>query len=525
AWAHLMVSTTTTHTARRATLEHLQTLVNNPTTTPETLLYITTLGRNGLGAILEKQGQVPTRPNPAILTTLPATAAAAAETSSAWGDDAQKLVYEFSTRVFNSIQSLVPSSNVSHYTPDVMSTILMNLLVLCTHPVVDATVGSDAWIRVCWRAGVDPLQVVERLGATKIAGWMASTADVDPTLGGFQLRADEGGFQKATLNAVTLLVGISANVVMSACMPGVIASLDNSVVSGVGLVDVEVWKGVEGVAVCDVYGKLKVVKVEEEEDLRGKTEEEKWEIQLKKELQAKKGATAAPAAAAKGKAPEKGKPVNAKAAAAAKAEKEAERVQLEKESATRKRVQAIYERVSTALDILQAVLEGVASALDEEAREAFEMWMARCMESVLKVVERESVVIRRGKKGKRGPVLVGKKAIDVFRLISKATEDRIWRIVEMGWDIATLRLMGVEISATGIPEDLCKKDLSVVLTKLLMAAKSDYVASNPLSPGAFAYIFPLLSFLILRTGRTRNIKEKIRTELIIFASEILIAHC
>ncbi|KAI8616178.1 armadillo-type protein [Chytriomyces sp. MP71] len=532
-WAYLMVGNGVNHVVRREALDFIQEQVSGKSACEAALSLVVDVGRLGFGAVLEK-AEVNVRPNPAILGLSPTagatTAASLVATSveaSAWGDDAQKNAGEFSARLFAAIQCLVPSS-ASAPAPllksDTLRRVLMDLLVLCAHPVLTSIIGTDAWIRVCLRAGMDPLDVAGYLGASMIEKWMASITEYtdaadaasaavvekDVTLGGFS-PAIPKGFQDATLCAITLLVGVYPEVVMTAAMPAILESLDNALVKNVSLLDVEVWQGKEGVAVCDTNGKLKVVAIQEDED-RPRTAEEKWERELKKELQAKKGAAATSA-----------KP-NA-AAAAAKAEKEAERLQLEKESANRKRVEAIRLRVSAALSVLEAILNGVAVSLDEDAREAFEMWMSRTIEDVLKVVERESVVVRRGKRGKKGPVLIGKKAIDTFRLISKATENRIWRVVDMGWDVATLRLMGVEISPVGIPEDLCKKDLSVVLTKLLMAAKADYVASNPLSPGAFSYIFPLIYYLLMRIGRSRNIKEKVRTELIIFASEVLIAHC
>ncbi|KAJ3234763.1 translational activator of GCN4 [Chytriomyces hyalinus] len=540
AWAHLMMTPSVNHEVRRSAIDYIQNLVCTSSPEQEEILRrVANIGRMGIGAIVEKS-VVLDRPNPSSLTSNAessgAISIAAAAEASAWGDDVAKQESELSARLFATIQSLIPSSlhaPASLLKGEKLQLVLMELLVLCAHPVVTSSVGKDAWIRVCWRCGVDPLNVVASLGGAVVERWMASSlqsATVTPTdaieedytLGGFSVNVS-AGFQEATLNAITLLVGVFPEVVLNKAMPSILESLDNAVVKNVTLVDIAIWKGEEGVAVCDSQGKLKVAPVVEEDDERPKTAEEKWERELKKELQAKKGASAASTA----KAPPKsaGKPVSAKAAAAAKAEKEAEKLQLEKESANRKRVEAIRLRVLGALQVLESILNGVVVSLDEDARETFEMWMSRSIEAVLRVVERESVIVRRGKRGKKGPLLVGKKAIDVFRLISKATGDRIWRVVEMGWDVATLRLMGVEISPVGISEDLCKKDLSVVLTKLLTAAKADYVASNPLSPGAFSYIFPLIYYLLLRIGRTRNIKEKIRTELIIFASEILISHC
>ncbi|KAJ3137204.1 translational activator of GCN4 [Physocladia obscura] len=520
AWAYIMVSQTVNHTIRKEALDFIQSLVSRG---PGLLRRAATVGRPGLCAVLKKSNAV-VRPNPSVLEI-----GASPETSSAWGDEAQKIAQEHATRLFNAIQSFVPRNiSATVHESDALKTVLRDFLIACSHPVIAAGPGVDAWIRVCWRAGVNPVDISTTNAATLLEKWMKNSQNADDaTLGGFGTNISPG-FVQATKNAIALLVGVTPEVVMTAAMPQVLATLDNSMVESVSVLDVEIWKGVEGVAVCDNNGRLKVVPSEKEEDDKRLTAEEKWERDLKRELLAKKGSTTTttPKSAAGGKASvAAGKPLNAKAVAAAKAEKEAERLQLDKEASNRKRVEAIKIQVLVGLNVLEAVLNGVVATLDLQAREAFEMWMSRTIEAIIKVVVRESVVIRRGKRGKRGPVLIGKKVIDVFRLISKATDDRIWRIVEMGWDIATLRILGVEVSADGVPEDQCQKELPVVLTKLLMTAKTEYVASDPLSAGAFAYIFPLIQTLILQNGRSRNIHEKIRTELIIFGSEILIAHC
>jgi hypothetical protein len=65
----------------------------------------------------------------------------------------------------------------------------------------------------------------------------------------------------------------------------------------------------------------------------------------------------------------------------------------------------------------------------------------------------------------------------------------------------------------------------VFLTKILISAKGEFTQSDLLSPGGFAYIFPLLAALIHRVGRTNTLKEKMRTELAMFASDILLSHC
>ena len=65
----------------------------------------------------------------------------------------------------------------------------------------------------------------------------------------------------------------------------------------------------------------------------------------------------------------------------------------------------------------------------------------------------------------------------------------------------------------------------VIVSKILVSAKTEFTASNPLSSGAFAFIYPLLSVLIQRGGRAAMFKEKILTELVMYSSDILFAHC
>jgi HEAT repeat protein len=65
----------------------------------------------------------------------------------------------------------------------------------------------------------------------------------------------------------------------------------------------------------------------------------------------------------------------------------------------------------------------------------------------------------------------------------------------------------------------------VLATKLLITGKGEFTASNPLSPGSFSYIYPLVSTVIQKEGRTTMLKDKMLTELVMYASDILISHC
>ena len=55
---------------------------------------------------------------------------------------------------------------------------------------------------------------------------------------------------------------------------------------------------------------------------------------------------------------------------------------------------------------------------------------------------------------------------------------------------------------------------------MLLVAKTEFTSSNPLQGSGLAYIFSLLSSLIHQRGRTSNIKEKNRAELIMLAADV-----
>ncbi|KAJ3285913.1 translational activator of GCN4, partial [Blyttiomyces sp. JEL0837] len=512
---------TTHHTVRRAAVE----ATNNIARTH--LERVSRLGRIGVGAVMldSAKCQVAKEVNPAVLVNGNNALAPTLATS------ATPVMRDQAHKLYGALQSLFPTNYAEGKSEDdlaVLEACLMDFAVLFCHPVITAIIGSDAWIRLCVRCGVDPRDLVERKSARWLLKWMessvlnaaGSTSD-DFTLGGLGVLSPEH-CRSATLSAISLFTDVSPETTLSALLPKVIESLGNKLVDDLTPVDIEIWKGEEGVLVVD--GKKKSAGVVDD---RPKNADEKWERELRKELEAKKGAAAVSAAKSAGASkPAAGKPTTAKAAAAAKAEKEAERAQIERESAIRKRVSEIRVRILAALDALEAVVKGVNLSVSDEGREVFEEWISRLNDAVLDgVIARELVVVRNGSEIPKGAVIAGHKAISIYRMMARACDDRIRRFIELGWDIAVLRSMGVEEGNDGLPLELCKKDLSVTVTKMLLSAKAEFTASNPLSPGAFAYIFPLLSNMVHQRGRVRNLKEKIRSELCIYASDMLIAHC
>ncbi|KAJ3208838.1 translational activator of GCN4 [Dinochytrium kinnereticum] len=486
---------------------------------------VVALGRLGIGSVLldPLASKVPAAAPAAGAAS--ASVAAAAETSSAWGDEAKRVEKESAAKMNSAIQALVPSEGKAEAFMNVVREAVMDLCVVCSHKGVTASAGSDAWIRLCFRAGIDPMDVVAKLAPGRIERWMEVAAVVAPasvvasakgatvasqsvpiqdlTLGGLTSQSPSS-VREATLAAVSLFTNIHPRAVMRSLLPKVLEGLSNEKVKDVRPLDVEIWMGEEGVLVVDVAGKKK------------QTQQKEVRLSVKQAAAEKKGST-----------PGGG----AKASAAAKAEKELERAQLEKETEIRKRVNEICAAILCCVSALEAVVEGVSRAVGDEPREALQLWMARVVDALLGVAVRELVPVDLGTPAigappprRRAAVFVGRRALLLFRKLAAASDSRVIRFVELGWDTAMFRLKGIAEGDDGLTPEACKKDLAVSVTKLLISAKSEFTASNPLSPGGFAFILPLLSSLILREGRAAGMKEKIRTELTMLASDILIAH-
>ncbi|KAJ3106530.1 translational activator of GCN4 [Phlyctochytrium planicorne] len=453
---------------------------------------VSELGRIGLGALLLDKGVN--------------TSTAAGAELSAWGDDSRRAEKEIASRFNMAIQALVPSEGKMEGFVGDVENFVMDLCVLCSHRGVTASAGTDAWIRLCFRAGMDPLGIVSRLAPPRIEKWMdVSAVPTDITLGGLTVKSPVA-VREATLEAVSLLTNINPRPVMRSLLPKVLDGLSDDRVKDIRPIDVEIWAGEEGVLVVDVTGKQKKQQQQEKQ--------QQVRISIKQAAAEKKGAGG-----------------NAKANAAAKAEKELEKAQLEKESEIRKRVTETRDALLCCFSALDAIIDGVSKSVGDEPREAMQVWMTKLVDAVIGVAVRELVPIEIGAASPimvapppKPAVLVGRRSITTYRRLASASDPRVVRFIELGWDTAMFRLKGIAEGDEGLPSEVFKKDLGVTVTKLLISAKSEFTSLNLLPPSGFAILFPLLFSLIMRQGRAAGMKEKIRTELTMLASDILIAH-
>ncbi|KAJ3049894.1 translational activator of GCN4 [Rhizophlyctis rosea] len=477
-------------------------LVSKLTSSSASLLSKTIkLVRIGLGALLVEHAKELAAAKPEIL---------------AWGDRPPRSSKEFGVKVFQALQSAVPyvpEDEEAEQDANIAETLqksLLDLAVLSCHPVVIETMGEDVWVRLCFRAGTGPQSIVESTWGEKWLRQRIEGSGEDVSDGGIAVSVP-AEFRKATLSAITLFTEVATDVVLPIVLPWSLSTLQSDEAKALTPIDVAVFNTPEG----ELHNDPTVKKGAGRVDDRPKTAEEKWERELKKELEAKQKA-----AGAKG-----GKGPQGKGEKLTKAEIEARQAQVVKEAEIRKRVAGVRERLLNALDGFDAVVKGIRRSVGEDAQESFGDWMGKVVEAVLHgVVRREVVVWRDGKKGDVGPVLCGRTAVDSFVGVGQVAGEQIEDIVD---DVAAgvLRAQGVVEGGEGLDECVASTPVQAQIFSLLSSLPELYSSSEPLPPPTFTYLFPLLRFIILREGRIASLKDRVITELVMSASDILLAHC
>ncbi|KAI8816085.1 armadillo-type protein [Fimicolochytrium jonesii] len=378
---------------------------------------------------------------------------------------------------------------------------LMRLSVIACHPAVTEVMGDDVWIRLCFRSGTGPHIVDAHVGEI-IRLWLVKGEGEDVSEGGFDENIDPT-IRTATLAALTLFTEVATEAVIKEALPWALTALDNEDVKKLTANDVGVWSTPEGTLFFDPTAK----KVNGRVDDRPKTAEEKWERELKKELQ-KKGKTTT------GKAPE---------TKISKAERELQQQQLAKESEIRKHVHALRHTVMVGVDVLRAVIDGVTRSVGEEARGALSKSMTQIVKVLLhSVIARELAVVPDSQQNPA--VLAGHQAIDLYSQLGEVVGDDLRGLIDPPvLAMATLRALGVKEGEGGIDKWYCKKDLTAYITSVLEELSTKYTSEQPLDPGAFSYVFPLLRAIVLREGRIDQLKDREATDLAMSASDILLA--
>lgn len=415
---------------RRAALKCLDDLVSSGS---NCVVRVVGLLRTGLASILHEH----------------AKETAAKREILAWNDPQPRSSRDFGHRVYTALQTGFPvgENNSSSERSDQVRALegaLLDVAVIACHPIICATMGDDVWVRLCFRVGTGP-HIVDTYGAKWIES-RVSADNADLSHGGLSdsIPID---FRNATLAAITLFTEVATQTVLPTVIPWCLGALQNAEVNSSTHTDVAVWATPEGTLHFDPTVKKVTGKVDD----RPKTAEEKWERELRKELDAKRGAKATTA----GKGSKGGEKLT-------KAEMELKIAQTEKEAQIRKRVQALRSGVINSLDVLDAILNGIRRSVGDESRESFGLWIGKVIDVVLHgLIARELFIYRNGQKGEVGAVLAGKKGLQTFVNLAEAAGEKIEDLVEPPvLSAAILRAGGVLEGSDGLDEKYCKQPVS-----------------------------------------------------------------
>ncbi|KAL2911529.1 translational activator of GCN4 [Polyrhizophydium stewartii] len=424
-----------------------------------------------------------------------------------WNDRPVRSSAELGQRALVTLLSVLPPSPDEALKPTLVLA-LMDLAVIMSLPLMVHLHGADLWVRMCFRCDLDPREVLEQHAASYIGNWLHSTSR-DVTIGGLA-EALPAAIRAATVSCLRLATEVATDVVLPLVLPFAFEILRDDSLAQVSRTDVLIWATPADELFDDPLQK----KAAQQEE-RARNADDKWERELKKEIEAKRakaGGKAAPGSAD---------------AKLSKADRELRQQQFAAEAAVRARVAEHKARVRLALDVLEAVLEGVLDSIGPEAREAFGVWTADVLETLMAVVERELVTVRRGKSVVPCGALAGSRAVSLLFELGHASVDYLGDEVTIDGVLAfTLRAIGVDEKADhGIPAKYLSGTLAGTTRKMAEELAINFSASAPLEAPAFALVFPLLRAVIAKEGRIAQLKEKTHTALVMACSDVLLSHC
>ncbi|KAI8808576.1 armadillo-type protein [Cladochytrium replicatum] len=449
---------------------------------------------------------------------------------SAWNDRPVRCSREYGSRVSMALEAFFPvltgkdSSEAIAYVHNA----LMEAVVLSCHSTVTAVMGNDTWVRLCFGAGVDPRRLLKERAESAVQKWIERrSGPIEPTDGSLWSVEVPASFVRATLSAIELFTDVHCEAIVPALLPWALGILeDGSLAAGLTVTDVAIWKTPEGVLYNDpTKKKTAVVQA-------ARTADEKWEMELRKELEAKRGISAAqakrPAAT-----PAKGAGKAGGAASKQEKDQQAERQrELEKETAVRNRVEKVFVQLSSAMRALQSVVLGIAESVGEEDRSVIaDGWMVRIVEVLLSIIQRELVVVRKDGSPileledilsrsdendtkahvdvalmERRAVLISEQAVETFVLLGRAFcdsafPDLVSELITL-LQMVTLRLLGVvEGGSYGVKPLVVRQPLTGTLTHIFERIKDSFSSFSLFPCATFTYIFPLLRAISLRRGR------------------------
>ncbi|KAH7334649.1 translational activator GCN1 [Rhizoctonia solani] len=318
------------------------------------------------------------------------------------------------------------------------------------------------WVDLCLRAKLDPHMLVTR--------------KVDRLLELVLLKRGEHSEQamESAYRALASIVFIAPAVALPYVISEIQHSLAPAQVEALGAVDFAIWRTPKGTMFHDVLANKKGPV------LNNKSKDadiEKWEAEVRKTLESKKGATTK---------------------ALSKQEQAQVNAQLEKEDAIRSNVQRVKDDMLRGLALIKSL---VAAGVPE---------LSPHVASIAKILLDGAL--------KKGSTLVGSEAFETYIDLANMCSDRLDAFKR--WiGVATLRVFDVP----DVPEELKLEPLVGLITRVLYRLRS-LSEQSPFDPSTYAYMSPFIDHVI-RSGSIATTTPEEALEQVTLALDIIQFHC
>ncbi|CAE7122272.1 unnamed protein product [Rhizoctonia solani] len=318
------------------------------------------------------------------------------------------------------------------------------------------------WVDLCLRAKLDPHVLVTR--------------SVDRLLELVLLKQGEHSEQtlESAYRALSSIVFIAPAVVLPHVISEIQRTLAPAQVEALGAVDFAIWRTPAGTMFHDVLANKKGPV------LNNKSKDadiEKWEAELRKTLESKKGA------------PSK---------ALSKQEQAQVNAQLAKEEAIRSNVQRIKGDMLRGLALIKSL---VAAGIPE---------LSIHIAGIAKLLLDGAL--------KKGSTLVGSEAFETYLDLAKMCSDRL-DVFKRWIGVATLRVFDV----SDVPEELKLEPLNGLIVRVLYRLRS-LSEQSPFDPSTYAYTSPFIDHVI-RSGSIATTTPEEALEQVTLALDIIQFHC
>ncbi|KAG8757390.1 translational activator of GCN4, partial [Ceratobasidium sp. 423] len=318
------------------------------------------------------------------------------------------------------------------------------------------------WVDLCLRAKLDPHVLVTR--------------KVDRLLELVLLKQGEHSEQAmdSAYRALSSIVFIAPAIVLPHVISEIQHSLAPARVEALGAVDFAIWRTPKGTMFHDVLANKKGPV------LNNKSKDadiEKWEAEIRKTLESKKGA------------PTK---------ALSKQEQAQVNAQLEKEDTIRSNVQRVKDDMLRGLALIKSL---VAAGIPE---------LSVHIASIAKLLLDGAL--------KKGSVLVGSEAFETYLDLAKMCSDRL-DVFKRWIGVATLRVFDVP----DVPEEIKLEPLADLIVRVLYRLRS-VSEQSPFDPSTYAYMSPFIDHVI-RSGSIATTTSEEALEQVTLALDIIQFHC